>query len=106
MNRRSACICFLAVVKTALLSSFVRAAAATAKTVSRVAGPHWSVNGDWNPGVEAVQNHLLGVHGIDPSGLGLDEMLALHDNAHNRMGNHGHSHQKKPQGFSKGYSKF
>jgi hypothetical protein len=63
-------------------------------------------NGDWNPGVEAVQNHLLGVHGIDPSGLGLDEMLALHDNAHNRMGNHGHSHQKKPQGFSKGYSKF
>jgi len=93
-------------MKASLLSSFVWAAQATARTAFRVAGPHWSVNGDWNPSIEAVQKHLLGVHGIDPSGLGLEEMLTLHDNSHNRMGNHGHTHQKKPQGFTKGYGKF
>lgn len=106
MNRRSACLCFLAVAKTSLLSSFAWAAGATAKTVSRVAGPHWSVNGDWNPGIEAVQKHLRAAHGIDPTGLGLEELLALHDNSHNRMGSHGHSHQRKPQGITKGYGKF
>ena len=106
MNRRSACIQFLAVVKTSLLASFVWAARATASTVSRVAGPHWSVNGDWNPGVEAVQAHLRGGHGIDPRGLGLEEMLTLHDNVHNRAGYRGHTHQKKSQVVTKGYRKF
>ena len=106
MNRRSACIFFLAAVKTSLLASFAWAAETTAKTVSRMAGPHWSVNGDWAPSVEEIQQHLRAAHHIDPEGLGLEEMLTLHDNAHNRMGYRGHSHQKKPQGFTKGYHKF
>ena len=106
MNRRSACISFLTVLKTSLLSSFVWAAEATARTVSRVAGPHWSVNGDWSPNAEAVQKHLLGAHGIDPGGLDLEAMLTLHDNAHNRMGYQGHSHQKKTHVPTKGYRKF
>lgn len=106
MNRRSACICFLAVVKTALLTSLGRAAEATAKTVARIAGPHWSVNGDWTPDLESVREHLRGAHQIDPGAMDLEAMLTLHDNVHNRMGSHGHTHARKPQMPAKGYAKF
>lgn len=105
MNRRSACICFLAVVKTVLLTSLVRAAEVTAKTVSRVTGPHWSVNGDWNPSIESIRDHLRGAHRIEPGSMDLESLLTLHDNVHNRMGNHGHTHAKK-QLPAKGYAKF
>lgn len=88
------------------MSSLVVAAEATAKAAARVGGPHWSVNGDWNPSVETVQQHLRTAHGIDPSGMGLEEMLAVHDSVHNRMGNHGHSHAKKSKPPAKGYAKF
>ncbi len=39
MNRRSACICFLAVLKTSLVSSFALAAQEAVRSVSRIAGP-------------------------------------------------------------------
>jgi len=107
MNRRSACVCFLAAVKTSLLSSFVLAAQEAARTISRIAGPRWNVNGDWMPSVEEVQNHLRAAHGIDPSGLGLEDLLTLHDNDHNRRGySTGHAHKKAPTGQSKGYAKY
>ena len=106
MNRRSACICFLAAVKTSLLTSFALAAQEAAKTVSRIGGPRWNVNGDWSPGVEEVQRHLRDAHGIDPGGLGLEELLTLHDNDHNRRGSTtGHGHKKTAKSPSKGYAK-
>ena len=107
MNRRSACLCFLAFLKTSLLSSFAVAAQEAARAVSRVAGPHWSVNGDWTPDLEEVQRHLRSAHGIDPGSLGIEELLTLHDNDHNRRGHqHGHAHKKASRTSAKGYAKF
>jgi hypothetical protein len=106
MNRRSACICFLAVAKTSILSSFALAAQEAAKTVSRIAGPRWNVNGEWTPSVEEVQRHLRDAHGIDPGSLALEELLTLHDNDHNRRGySTGHSHKKATKSSQKGYAK-
>jgi hypothetical protein len=106
MNRRSACICFLAVAKTSILSSFALPAQEAARTVSRIAGPRWNVNGDWAPSAEEVQRHLRDAHGIDPGSLALEELLTLHDNDHNRRGySTGHSHKKATKSSQKGYAK-
>ena len=116
MNRRSAFGCLLAALKTAFLSSFVLGAdqatetagqaEAVAKTITRRAGPRWNVNGDWTPSLEAIQQHLLRAHGIDPSGFSLDEMLALHDNDHNRMGYRpGSRSRPQPKSSARGYRK-
>lgn len=103
MNRRTACICFLAAVKTTLLSSLALAAQEAAKTVSRIAGPRWNVDGDWAPSIEEIQHHLRATHGIDPGGFELDDLLILHDNDHNRRGHwKGHAHTKRP---AKGYAR-
>jgi hypothetical protein len=94
------------VVKTSILSSFALAAQEAAKTVSRIAGPRWNVNGDWTPSVEEVQRHLRDAHGIEPGSLGLDELLTLHDNDHNRRGHStGHGHKKAVKSPAKGYAK-
>jgi hypothetical protein len=107
MNRRSACICFFAAAKTSLLSSFALAAQEAAKTVSRIAGPRWNVNGEWAPTIEEIQSHLRAAHGIDPSGRSMEDLLTLHDNDHNRRGySTSHSHKKASKGSSKGYSQF
>jgi len=112
MNRRSAFGCLLAAIKTAFLPSFVLGAdeAAEAETavtaVARRAGPRWNVNGDWTPSLEAIQRHLLQAHGIDPTGYSLDEMLALHDNDHNRMGYRpGSRSRPQPKSSARGYRK-
>jgi hypothetical protein len=106
MNRGSAGICFLAVAKTSILSSFALATQEAAKIASRIAGPRWDVNGDWAPDVEEVQRHLRNAHGIDPGGLGLEELLTLHDNDHNRRGfTPGHGHKKAAESPSKGYAR-
>lgn len=107
MNRRSACLCVLVAVKASLLSSFALAAQEAARTVSRIAGPQWNVNGDWTPNMEEIQNHLRAAHGIDPSSLGLEDLLTLHDNDHNRGGHRtGHAHKKATKGQTKGYAKY
>jgi len=107
MNRRSACICFLAVVKTSFLSAWVLAAQEATRAVARIAGPRWNVSGDWAPSVEAIQSHLRQAHGIDPGGLGLEDLLTLHDNDHNRRGHaNSHGHKKSTKGSAKGYAKF
>lgn len=106
MNRRSACICFLAAVKTSLLSSFALAAQEAARTVSRIAGPRWNVNGDWSPAIEEIQSHLRDAHGIDPSGRDMEDLLTLHDNDHNRRGSsNNHGHKKSTKSSAKGYAK-
>ena len=107
MNRRSACFCFLAFLKTSLLSSVALAAQEVAATVSRVAGPRWSVNGDWSPSVEEIRRHLRAAHGIDPGVLAIDDLITLHDNDHNRRGyTAGHSHKKAAKSSAKGYATF
>lgn len=107
MNRRSACICFLAVLKTSLVSSFALAAQEAVRSVSRIAGPRWNVNGDWTPTMEEVQGHLRAAHGIDPGNLSLEDLLATHDNDHNRRGHTaGHSHKKASKNPGKGYAKY
>lgn len=107
MNRRSACRCVLAFLKTSLLSSVALAAEEAAKTVSRVAGPRWSVNGDWSPSLEEIRTHLRAAHGIDPGVLAIDDLITLHDNDHNRKGYiAGHSHKKAAKSSAKGYAKF
>jgi len=110
MNRRSAFGCLVAALKAAFLPSFVLGADETAETaattITRRAGPRWNVNGDWTPSLAALQRHLLQAHGIDPTGYGLDEMLALHDNDHNRMGYRpGQRSQPQPKSSSRGYRK-
>jgi hypothetical protein len=112
MNRRFAFGCLLAAIKTAFLPSFVLGAdeAVEEKTavtaVARRAGPRWNVNGDWTPSLEAIQRHLLQAHGIDPTGYSLDEMLALHDNDHNRMGYRpGSRSRPQPKSSARGYRK-
>lgn len=106
MNRRSACLCFVAAVKAAILSSYALAAHEAAAAVSRIAGPRWNVNGDWTPSVEEVQRHLREAHGIHPGSLELEDLLTLHDNDHNRRGySAGHSHKKASKSPSKGYAK-
>lgn len=107
MNRRSACICFLAILKTTLVSSFVLAAQEAAKTVSRIAGPRWNVNGDWTPTVEELQGHLRDAHGIEASGRDIEDLLTLHDNDHNRRGvSTNHGHKKSTKSSTKGYAKY
>ena len=107
MNRRSACICVLAVLKTSLVSAVALAAQEAARTVSRIAGPRWNVNGDWSPGLDELQGHLRAAHGIAPGSLGIEDLLALHDNDHNRRGDQaGHGHKKATKGQSKGYAGF
>lgn len=107
MNRRSACIGLLALLKTSLVSSFALAAQEAARTVSRIAGPHWNVNGDWSPSIEEIQSHLRAAHGIDPGGRDMEDLLTLHDNDHNRRGvSAGHGHKKASKSPSKGYAKF
>lgn len=94
-------------LKTSLASSFAMAAQEAARTVTRIAGPHWSVNGDRTPDLEEVQRHLRAAHGIDPGSLGIEDLLALHDNDHNRRGHqHGHAHKKGGKSPAKGYAKF
>jgi len=106
MKRRSACICLLAVAKTTILSSFALAAQEAAKTISRIAGPRWNVNGDWSPSIDEVQRHLRDAHGIDPGSASLEDLLTLHDNDHNRRGfPAGHSHKKASKSTPKGYAK-
>ena len=108
MNRRSACIAFLAFLKTALLVSFAHAAQEAARAVSRISGPRWNVNGNWAPTAEELQSHLRNAHGIDPGNLGLEDLLTLHDNVHNRRGvtSSTHSHKKNSKSSTKGYAKF
>jgi len=108
MNRRSACICFLAALKTSVVSSVALAAQEAARTVSRIAGPRWNVNGDWAPTLEEIQTHLRNAHGIDPSGRDIEDLLTLHDNDHNRRGVAGtnHGHKKSTKSSTKGYAKF
>jgi hypothetical protein len=103
MNRRSACLCCLALLKTTLVSSFALAA----QTVSRIAGPRWNVNGDWAPTMEEIQRHLRDAHGIDPSGRDMEDLLTLHDNDHNRRGVAGttHGHKKSTKSPTKGYAR-
>jgi hypothetical protein len=106
MNRRSACIYFLGFLKTSLVSSVALAAHEASKSVSRIAGPRWNVNGDWSPSLDEIQGHLRAAHGIDPGTLGIEDLLTLHDNDHNRRGYQtGHGHKKASKGQSKGYAK-
>ena len=108
MNRRSACICLLVALKTSLLSSFALAAQEAVRTVSRIAGPRWNVNGDWAPTIEEIQSHLRDAHGINPSGRDIEDLLNMHDNDHNRRGVTGtnHSHNKSTKSPTKGYAKY
>jgi hypothetical protein len=107
MNRRTACIRFLAVATASFVSWCMLGAEATAKTVARIAGPRWNVNGDWTPSIEELQHHLRDQHGIDPDGRELEDLLTLHDNDHNRRGYRGgHTHKKSPKGPTKGYARF
>lgn len=107
MNRRSACLCFLAFLKTSLVSSVALATQEAVRTVSRIAGPRWNVNGDWTPSLEEIQGHLRGAHGIDPGVLGIEDLLTLHDNDHNRRGHTAsHGHKKAAKSSAKGYAKF
>lgn len=107
MNRRSALLCLLTVAKTALVSAYAVASEQSTNTITRIAGPRWNVNGDWTPSQEAIQEHLASAHGIDPAGLSLEQMLAMHDNDHNRMGyRHGHGKKQAAKGSTKGYSKW
>lgn len=96
MRRRTACLFVLALAKASVTWA--------AQGVARVGGPHWNVNGDWSPSLEEVRRHLQNAHGFDPGSLGLQELLALHDNAHNRMGG-GHRTSKESKGSTKGYRK-
>ena len=107
MNRRSAGLAFLALLKTALLASVAHAAEKATRSVARLAGPRWNVNGDWNPSVEEIQRHLRDTHGIDPRDLGMEDLLTLHDNDHNRRGSiNSHAHKKSSKSSTKGYAKF
>jgi len=106
MRRRSACLCLLAALKASFLPSLVLAAQEAVRSVARIAGPRWNVNGDWTPSLDEVRSHLRGAHGIDPGDLPLDDLLTLHDNDHNRRGPHtGHGHKKASRGAAKGYAK-
>ena len=107
MNRRVACIGLLTLLKASVVSSFALAAQEAAKTVARIAGPRWNVNGDWTPSIEEIQNHLRDAHGIDPSGRDVEDLFTLHDNDHNRRGySSNHSHKKASKSSSKGYARF
>jgi len=107
MRRRLALCTVVALAKTALFSTCstcVRAAEQAVRVASRMAGPHWSVNGDWSPSLEAIQRHLRGAHGIDPGGLDLEQLLVIHDNDHNRMGpRSGGGKREAPKASAKGY---
>jgi len=51
--------------------------------VMRMPGPRWNWEGDWSPSYDQAAQHLRNVHGIDPSGMSMEDMQAAHDNAHN-----------------------
>ena len=104
MNRRSSLSYFVACVKVGLLLPVARGVETTAETIRRIGGPRWNVNGRWNPTVEAIQRHLLQSHGIDPTGYSLEEMLALHDNDHNRRG-YFPKKKKTPKSSARGYKR-
>ena len=102
MNRRSSLIYLWACIKAGLLLPLSRGAEPSTETIRRIAGPRWNVNGHWNPTIDAIQRHLLQSHGIDPTGYSLDEMLALHDNDHNRRG-YFYTKKKPPKKSARGY---
>jgi hypothetical protein len=58
----------------------------------QVPGPLWDVHGD------SVENHLRSVHGIDPTGMSYQQMVAAHSDAHNRMQGRGRTvvNQSRP----------
>jgi hypothetical protein len=57
--------------------------------------------------MDELQRHLRESHGIDPGTLGLEDLLTLHDNDHNRRGQQaGHGHKKSSKSPSKGYARF
>jgi hypothetical protein len=53
--------------------------------VVRNAGPKWSINSTppQSASTEYIRRHLEQEHGIDTAGYTRDQLLALHDNAHN-----------------------
>lgn len=51
--------------------------------IVRNPGPRWNWNRDWSPSTQQASNHLLRSHGIDASGMSMQQMTAIHDNAHN-----------------------
>ncbi len=107
MHRRSALFCLATVVKTALVSAYAMASEQATSTITRIAGPRWNVNGDWTPSSDAIQQHLLTSHGIHPDGLSLEQMVAMHDNDHNRTGaRHSHGKKEASKGSTKGYGKW
>lgn len=52
-------------------------------SIGRLPGPRWNWEGDWSPSYDQAAQHLRDDHGIDPSGMSMDEMQVAHDNAHN-----------------------
>jgi hypothetical protein len=49
----------------------------------------------------------LRLYGIEPGALGIEDLLTMHDNDHNRRGHIGsHSHKKAAKSSAKGYAKF
>ena len=107
VNRRAACLRFLLGLQAFLLSVVTLAAEEVAESVSRMAGPRWNVNGNWSPSLAEIQRHLREVHGIDPGSEGMEHLLAMHDNDHNRRGHmSGHTPRKEPKRTTKGYAKF
>ena len=106
MNRRSAFICLLTAVKTAVLTSLAMAAEEAAKTAPSIARSHWNINGDWNPSIDEVRDHLRQNHGVDPTGMSLEQMLNVHDGIHNRLSQR-HSQKERSKGIpTKGYASF
>ena len=59
------------------------------------------------PSLEELQGHLRAGHGIDPGTRGVEDLLTLHDNDHNRSGHAAsHGHKKSAKSSAKGYAKF
>ena len=104
MNRRSSLSYLCACIKAGLLLPLSRGAETSVEMIQRIAGPRWNVNGRWNPSIDMIQRHLLQSHGIDPTGYSLDEMLALHDNDHNRRG-YFYTKKKTPKNSARGYKR-
>jgi len=105
-SRRSACLRSLALLGAAMVSACVVAAQEASAAVARIAGPRWNVNGNWAPSLEEIQRHLREAHGIDPAGMGMEDLLTLHDNDHNRSGvRSSHAHKRTAKSSPKGYAK-
>lgn len=104
MNRRTVCGGFLAGFQMLFVATLAAATEQAVRTVQRIAGPRWNVNGDWHPSIEAIQSHLRDAHGIDPSGWSRQQLLTLHDNAHNRgLQRRGEGLKRHSNGSAKGY---